>query len=93
MDSMMDGMGGASTDGPLNASGIDFTNATQAATFLGEILDDSVFQVEANMYARHFWYGVCVVIGIFTFFNVVQKATEQMRYIFQPNNLLFKLTT
>ena len=75
-------MGGAPTDGtPLNASGIDFSNDTQASMFLGEILDDSMFQIDGNMYARNFWYGVCAVIGICAFFNVVQKATVHMRYV------------
>ena len=79
-DTMM--MGGAPTDGTaLNASGIDFSNSTQASMFLGEILDDTAFQVDGNMYARNFWYGVCVVIGICAFFNIVQKATVNMRYV------------
>jgi ferric-chelate reductase len=73
-------MGGAPTDSPLNASGIDFSNSTQASMFLGEILDDTVFQVDGNMYARNFWYGVCAVIGTCTFFNVAQKITFRMRY-------------
>ena len=74
-------MGGAPTDGsPLNALGIDFSNSTQASTFLGEILDDTVFQVDGNMYARNFWYGVCAVIGTCALFNLMQKATTRMRY-------------
>jgi len=73
-------MGGAPTDSPLNASGIDFSNSTQASIFLGEILDDAVFQVDGNMYARNFWYGVCAVIGTCTFFNMAQKITFRMRY-------------
>ncbi len=73
-------MGGAPTDSPLNASGIDFSNSTQASTFLGEILDDSVFQIEANMYARNFWYGACAIIGICAISNVTQKAIVRMRY-------------
>lgn len=72
------GMGGANA--PLNDSGVDFSNYTQASNFLGEILDDTVLQVEANMYARNFWYGVCAVIAVCAFFNLVQKATARMRY-------------
>ena len=75
-------MGGAPTDSPLNSSGIDFSNDTQAAMFLGEILDDTEFQVDGNMYARNFWFGVCAVIAISTFFNITQKATAKMRYVF-----------
>jgi ferric-chelate reductase len=78
---MMMGMGGDSSDSPLNASGVDFSNSTQAANFLGEIFDDTVFQVDGNMYARTFWYGVCAVIGTSAFFNIVQKITFRMRYI------------
>lgn len=76
-DTMM--MGGAPSDSPLNASGIDFSNSTQASTFLGEILDDTVFQVDGNMYARNFWYGVCAVIGVCAILNAAQKATANMR--------------
>ena len=74
-------MGGAPTDAPLNASGIDFSNSTQASDFLGEILDDTVFQVDGNMYARNFWYGVCAVIAVSAFFNFTQKITSRMRYV------------
>lgn len=72
-------MGGAPTDSPLNASGIDFSNDTQASMFLGEILDDSQFQIDGNMYARNFWYGVCAVIAICAFFNITQKITFRIR--------------
>ncbi|TVY19659.1 Ferric/cupric reductase transmembrane component 7, partial [Lachnellula arida] len=76
-DNMM--MGGAPSDSPLNASGIDFSNDTQASTFLGQILDDGEFQIDGNMYARNFWYGVCGVIGVCAVFNVLQKATFNTR--------------
>jgi len=72
-------MGGAPTDSPLNASGIDFSNSTQASMFLGEILDDTQLQIDGNMYARNFWYGVCAVIGTCAFFNVAQKITFRLR--------------
>ena len=78
-DTMM--MGGAPTDSPLNASGIDFSNSTQASMFLGEILDDTEFQVDGNMYARNFWFGVCAVIATCAFFNATQKMTVKMRYV------------
>lgn len=72
-------MGGAPSDSPLNASGIDFSNSTQAAAFLGEILDDTEFQVDGNMHARWFWYGVCAVIAVCSFFNFARKAIFNMR--------------
>ncbi|KAF8867297.1 putative FRE ferric reductase-like transmembrane component [Acephala macrosclerotiorum] len=82
-------MGGAPTNGsPLNASGIDFSNSTQASTFLGEILDDTEFQVEGNMYARNFWYGVCAVIATCAFFNFAQKATFRIRMRAAASNRL-----
>jgi hypothetical protein len=89
-DTMM--MGGTPTDSPLNASGIDFSNDTQASMFLAEILDDGVFQVDGNMYARTFWFGICAVIAICALLNVTQKITFKMRYAwaadFQRNPLL-----
>jgi hypothetical protein len=72
-------MGDGST-APLNASGVDFSDPDQAANFLGEILDDTVFQVDANLHARYFWYGVCAVIAVCAFFNLAQKATSIFRY-------------
>lgn len=64
---------------PLNASGVDFSNETQAMDFLGEVLDDTAFQVIGNQYARYFWYGVVVVIGIAAIFNITQKITLRQR--------------
>lgn len=75
-------MGGATSGYPLNSSGIDFSNSTDAATFLGEILDDTDFQIDGNMYARNFWYGVCAVIGICALFNAAQKTTANLRYCY-----------
>ncbi|PQE11215.1 metalloreductase protein [Rutstroemia sp. NJR-2017a BVV2] len=73
-------MGGAPTDGSaLNASGIDFSNSTQAADFLGEILDDTVFQVDGNAAARHFWYGVCAVIALAGVANLLRRGKAVMR--------------
>lgn len=79
---MSDGMtmGGAPSDGSaLNDTGLNFSNMTQAAEFLGEILDDSIFQIDGNAAARNFWYGVCAVIGIAAFFNFAQKVTAFSR--------------
>jgi len=74
-------MGGAPTDGSaLNDTGVDFTNATEAAIFLGEILDDTMFQIDGNAHARDFWFGVCAVIAVCAFFNFAQKATNITRF-------------
>ena len=77
----MDMGGGDGMDMPLNDTGVDFTNTTQAEDFLSEILDDTEFQVIGNAYARYFWYGVVVLIGICAIFNMIQKTTLRMRYV------------
>lgn len=64
---------------PLNDTGVDFSNVTQAYDFLQEILDDTVLQVIANSYARCFWYGTVVVIGIASIFNFYTKLLLRMR--------------
>ena len=69
----------------LNATGVDFSNDTQAMDFLGEILDDSDLQISGNAFARYFWYGVVLVIGIAAIFNIIQKTTLQLRYSILPS--------
>lgn len=83
----MDGMdmGDNSSSMPLNDTGVDFSNMTQAMDFLGEILNDAEFQVTGNAFARYFWYGIVVVIGIAAGFNIVQKTTLRMRYGYGSN--------
>jgi len=81
MDMSGMGMGGGSSSAPLNDSGVDFSNETQAFNFLQEILNDSVLQVTGNDFARYFWYGVVVVIGIAAIFNAVQKITLKTRFV------------
>lgn len=70
---------GPSSLTPLNDTGVDFSNYTQAYNFLQEILDDSILQVIANSYARSFWYGIVVVIGLATLFNVGRKVQLRLR--------------
>ena len=77
MDMSM-GSGSASLT-PLNDSGVDFSNFTQAYDFQQEILDDSILQVIANSYARYFWYGIVVVIGVATLCNIGRKAHLRVR--------------
>ena len=78
-------MGDDSSSMPLNDTGVDFSNMTQAMDFLGEILDDTDFQVIGNAFARYFWYGIVVVIGIAAGFNIIQKTTLRMRYVYGSN--------
>ena len=68
----------------LDATGVDFSNDTQAMDFLGEILDDSDLQISGNAFARYFWYGVVVVIGIAAICNTIQKITLKLRYVHPP---------
>lgn len=78
----MSGMGAGAGGGGLNASGVDFSNQTQAMSFLAAMLDDSVLQVEGNMYARNFWYGIVVIIGVAGISNAVWRTTLNMRHGF-----------
>lgn len=66
----------------LNASGVHFSNDTQAMDFLGDILDDSDLQTSGIAFARYFWYGVVVVIGITAIFNIIQTITLRLRYAY-----------
>jgi ferric-chelate reductase len=67
--------------GGLNASGVDFSNQTQAMSFLAAMLDDSVLQVDGNTYARAFWYGIAVFIGVAGISNTAWRATLAMRHV------------
>lgn len=65
----------------LNATGVGFSNDTQAMDFLGEILDDSDLQISGDAYARYFWYGVIIVIAVAAIFNIVQMTILKLRYL------------
>jgi ferric-chelate reductase len=54
MDMSMGGGSSSMTLTPLNDSGVDFSNFTQAYNFQQEILDDTILQVIANEYATDF---------------------------------------
>jgi hypothetical protein len=75
----MDMSGGASSLGSLNASGVDFSNETQAFNFLQEVLDDSALQIVGNRYARYFWYGIVVVVGVAAICQTVWKVILHTR--------------
>lgn len=76
---MSGSMSGSDSMTPLTTAGVDFSNATQAGDFLDDLLDDSVLQVTGNAYARYFWYGVVVVIGLATILNLFQYTTLKIR--------------
>ena len=66
---------------PLSATGYDLTNATQAMDFLAQMLDDSILQICGNEYARNFWYGVVVVIGLAGILNLMWRVKLKLRYL------------
>lgn len=70
---------GDSSSGALSPDGVDFSNSTQANDFLTELLDDSTLMVTSNQYARYFWYGVVVVIGLAALVNIFTQLTLRMR--------------
>ena len=80
MSGMDMGSDGSSTIMPLNTTGVDFTNATQASDFLSDLLDDTELQVIGNQYARYFWYGIVVVIGLASLLNVFSVVASRYRY-------------
>lgn len=73
------GGGDGSSSMPLNASGVDFSNRTQAYDFLQELLNDTVFQPVGTAVARKFWYGVAVVVGVAALHNIAWKAILRVR--------------
>lgn len=82
----MDGMGmemggGSSSSTPLTSAGVDFGNATQAADFLAAMLDDTVYQVQGNQYARYFYYCVVVIIALLAISNAYIKMFEKIRLV------------
>jgi ferric-chelate reductase len=64
----------------MSYANMGLSNETEALDFLGEILDDTVFQVRGNAFARYFWYGVVVFITIAAICNIVQLTTLKTRY-------------
>ncbi|KAK0869765.1 ferric-chelate reductase Frp1 [Friedmanniomyces endolithicus] len=58
----------------VDPSQFDLTNDTQAADFLGQMLDDSILQFDAQTYSRYFWYGIVSVIGVAAVYNLAWKG-------------------
>src|SRR5271155_5826419 len=96
MNNNMPGMagGGSSTTlTPLYATGYDLTNATQAMDFLAQILDDSILQIYGNEYARNFWYGVVVFLGVAGISNAIWRVTLKMRHVLQIARIQLAMLT
>jgi len=88
----MAGMGGNGS-APLNASGVDFSNETQAMDFLGAMLNDSVLQIYGNAHARDFWYGVVVFLGVAGISNAIWRVTLKMRHVLQRARIQLAMLT
>ena len=63
----------------LNATGVNFSNDTQAAEFLEALLDDTNLRIFGNAYARYFWYGAVAVISIAAIANFIQSISLRLR--------------
>jgi len=81
MSGMDMGDDGSSMIVPLNTTGVDFTNATQASDFLSNLLDDTELQVIGNQYAVYFWYGIVVVIALASLLNAFRVVAMRYRYV------------
>ncbi|KAJ5489374.1 hypothetical protein N7539_004264 [Penicillium diatomitis] len=76
--------------------GVDFSNTTDASNFLGDLLDDSVFQIDGNARARYFWYGISALIGVIAIFNLAWRVNLRQRrrsHKDQPFGLLTRCAT
>jgi hypothetical protein len=58
---------------------MDMTNETVQMEILMDILYDTELQVTSNSYATRFWFGVIVVIGLATIFNIVLRMVSRSR--------------
>lgn len=85
----MAGSAPSSTADALSTAGLDMSNVTVQSDFLAQLLDDTELQVIANSYARRFWYGVVVVIGLAGLFNIIMRARSHSRQV-TPNLMTCK---
>lgn len=63
----------------LSTAGLDMSNVTVQSDFLAQLLQDTDLQVIAGSYARRFWYGVVVVIGLAALFNIITLFRSHSR--------------
>ncbi|KAN0108767.1 Ferric reductase NAD binding domain containing protein [Hyaloscypha variabilis] len=59
---------------PLSTAGLNMGNGSVQMDFLTALLDDTELQVISNFYARSFWFGTIVVIGIATLLNLFLRS-------------------
>jgi hypothetical protein len=77
----MAGDGSSTTLTPLYATGYDLTNTTQAMEFPAHAWDDSNIEISGKKYARNFWYGIVVVIGLAGILNLMWRVKLKLRYL------------
>jgi hypothetical protein len=77
-DSMPSSSASAADGSPTG--GMDVSNGTDPRMdLLMTILDDTELQVIANFYARRYWYGVIVVIGLTALLNMAVRLRSRSR--------------
>jgi hypothetical protein len=57
----------------LSDAGMNMSNSTVAYNFLQDILDYDGFQEMDQGITRAYWYGICIVIGVFALANLVHR--------------------
>ncbi|KAM3425707.1 hypothetical protein BST61_g7643 [Cercospora zeina] len=78
MDMSMD-MSSSPSIEPLSAEGVDFSNRTQASAFLQDLLDDTHLKFNGAIFAKYFWYGVVVFVGVAMLVKCMRWLTLQSR--------------
>jgi len=66
---------------PLSTAGLDMGNGSVQMDFLTALLDDTELQVISNFYARSFWFGVVVVVGIAALLNLFLRVRTGLRQV------------
>jgi ferric-chelate reductase len=62
------------------SSGMDMSNATDPRMdLLMQLLDDTELQVISNSYAKRFWYGVVVIIGLAALLHIIIRLRSRSR--------------
>jgi hypothetical protein len=62
-------------------------NGSVQMDFLTALLDDTELQVISNFYARSFWFGTIVVIGIATLLNLFLRVRTGLRQVINCQQL------
>ncbi|PYH93450.1 metalloreductase [Aspergillus ellipticus CBS 707.79] len=76
----MEGMVGGTYYGLLSASDFDFNNITQVKTFLHDLKHQEYLPILGARYARYFWYGIIVVVGLTASINRTWSIVRSTRH-------------